>query len=200
MRTVSFIIFLLYFCITGSSQSNWNLQKDKDGIKVYTAESPQSSFKIIRVEATLDGNYTKLVSILTNVDRFSEWIYRNKFCKLFKKFSALDFIYYSEIEMPWPVSNRDVLIHLQIKTDSLPRFMTVTGRGEKGHLPEIPTKVRVPSYNASWKITSPAPNKLHIIYTLELDPGGSLPAWLVNSFAEKGPFGTFSNLADLLRK
>jgi hypothetical protein len=102
--------------------------------------------------------------------------------------------------MPWPVSNRDALIHLQIKTDSLPRFMTVVGRSEKGHLPEIPTKVRVPYYAANWRISNAGNNHIHISYTLELDPGGSLPAWVVNSFAEKGPFGTFSNLASMLRK
>ena len=35
-------------------------------------------------------------------------------------------------------------------------------------------------------------------YILELDPGGSLPGWVANMFAEKGPFGTFSNLAKQL--
>ncbi|MBL0234061.1 MAG: hypothetical protein IPQ08_10370 [Chitinophagaceae bacterium] len=177
---------------------NWKLEKDKDNIKVYTADSKNNSFKLVKVEATIPGTYAKLISVLTNVDEFSKWIYHNKFCRLIKKITAYDFIYYSEIEMPWPVSNRDVLIHLQIKTDSLPHFMTVTGRAEKGIIPEIPTKVRVPLYIANWKVTAPAPNKLQISYTLELDPGGSLPAWVVNSFAEKGPFGTFSNLAKLL--
>lgn len=194
-----FLILLLLICHNSFSQS-WKLEKDKDNIKVYTADAPNSSFKMVKVEANVPGNYAKLISILTNVNAFSDWIYHNKLCRLIKKFSTQDFIYYSEIEMPWPASNRDVLIHLQIKTDSLPRFMTVSGRAEKGTIPELPGKVRVPLYNANWKITAPSPNRLHISYTLELDPGGSLPAWIVNSFAEKGPFGTFSNLSQLLAK
>ncbi len=196
MNRLSVILLLLlsHPCFS----QNWKLEKDQNNIKVYTADANNSSFKLVKVEATLPGTYAKLISILTNVDDFSDWIYHNKFCKLVKKFTPNDFIYYSEIEMPWPVSNRDVLIHLQIKTDSLPRFLIVTGRAEKGIIPDIPTKVRVPRYLANWKITVPAPNKLHISYTLELDPGGSLPSWVVNSFAEKGPFGTFSNLAKLL--
>jgi hypothetical protein len=192
-----FFILLLLISYPSLSQ-NWKLEKDKDNIRVYTADAPNSSFKLVRVEANVPGTYTKLISILTKVDNFPDWIYHNKFCRVIKKITAYDFIYYSEIEMPWPVSNRDVLIHLQIKTDSLPHFMTVTGRAEKGIIPDIPTKVRVPRYNANWKITTTGPNKLHISYTLELDPGGSLPGWVVNSFAEKGPFGTFSNLAKLL--
>lgn len=194
-----FFIFLLLISHPSFSQT-WKLEKDKDNIRVYTADSKNNSFKLVRVEATLPGTYSKLIAILTNVNNFSDWIYHNKFCRLIKKITAYDFIYYSEIEMPWPVSNRDVLIHLQIKTDSLPRFMTVTGRAESTIIPNIPGKVRVPRYNANWKITTPSSNKIHISYTLELDPGGSLPAWVVNSFAEKGPFGTFSNLSKLLAK
>lgn len=182
------------------SQQNWKLEKSKEGINVYTAEQKNSSFKAIKVECTLKGTYAKLISILTNVAGFHKWIYNNKQSKLLKKNSTYDFVYYSETSMPFPVANRDVIIRMQIKTDSLPKFMTVAGSNQDEYIPPIPGLQRIEHYRASWKITMPTAGTLHIVYNLEVDPGGSLPAWLANSFADKGPFNTFSNLADQLNK
>jgi len=33
-----------------------------------------------------------------------------------------------------------------------------------------------------------------------VDPSGSIPAWIVNAFAVKGPFETFSKLGDFLKQ
>jgi hypothetical protein len=181
-------------------QYNWKLEKDKNGIKVYSSEMPNSAFKAVKVECTLTGSYTKLVSILTKVSLFSKWIYNTKYSKTVRQTTPLDFVYYSETSLPWPLSNRDAVIHLRIKTDSLPRFLTITGSDIPGLIPEIPGKVRVSQYSASWKVTMPTAKTIKIYYILELNPGGSIPAWVANSFADKGPFETFSNLADLLKK
>jgi len=196
-----FSIFSFFFftppCL---AQHNWKLEKSKNGINVYTAEAKGSSFKIVKVECNITGTYSKLISILTNVGGFHKWIYNNKRSQLLKQFTPYDFIYYSETSMPFPFSNRDLVIRMQIKTDSLPKFLTISGSHQKDYLPEIPGRQRLPFYKASWKVTMPTASTLHVSYLLELDPGGSLPAWLANSFADKGPFGTFNNLADLLKK
>ena len=58
--------------------------------------------------------------------------------------------------------------------------------------------VRVPYTKASWYVTE-AQKRLTIDYIFEVDPGGSLPPWMVNMFADKGPYETFQNLALLLK-
>jgi hypothetical protein len=45
----------------------------------------------------------------------------------------------------------------------------------------------------------PSAKSIHIVYTFEADPGGSIPAWMVNSFADKGPFESFKKLGQLLK-
>ena len=103
--------------------------------------------------------------------------------------------------MPWPLSNRYLMIHLQINTDSLQRFLTITGKNDESlSFPNIPGMVKVPHYKAVWKVTMPTARTLHIEYILELNPGGTIPAWISNSYIDKGPYGTFSNLAELLKK
>jgi START domain len=200
MLRITFITLLCLLTGTSFGQHNWKLEKDKNGIKVYSSDMPNSSFKAVKVECTLTGSYTKLVSILTKVPQFSNWIYNTKLSKLVRQTTPLDFVYYSETHLPWPLSNRDAVIHLRIKTDSLPRVLTISGSSVTDLVPEIPGKVRVSQYAANWKVTMPTAKTIKIYYVLELNPGGSIPAWVANSFSDKGPFETFSNLAELLKK
>lgn len=200
MLRITLIAFLYLLTGTSFGQYNWKLEKDKNGIKVYSSDMSNSSFKAVKVECTLTGSYTKLVSILTKVPQFSNWIYNTKLSKLVRQTTPLDFVYYSETHLPWPLSNRDAVIHLRIRTDSLPRVLTIMGSGVPDLVPEIPGKVRVSKYAASWKVTMPTAKTIKIYYVLELNPGGSIPAWVANSFSDKGPFETFSNLAELLKK
>ena len=194
------VIFSALLPTLSFGQYNWKLKKDKDDIKVYTSDIPHSSFKAIKVECTFTGNYAKLIAVVSNVAEFDKWVYHNKGTKLLKKNSPRDFIYYTETRMPWPLSNRDVIINMKIQTDSLPKFLLISGRALPDLIPVIPTRVRVQKFSSNWKITMPTSNSIHIDYIVELDPGGSIPGWAANMFADKGPFGSFSNLGVRLRQ
>ena len=196
-------VLSLAFCLLpflSFSQYNWTLEKNKDGIELYTSPSPHSKYKAVRVECTFQGTYDKLVSILSKVEDFEDWIYKNKRSNLIKKNNSYDFIYYSETSMPFPLDNRDVILHMTIKTDSLPKFLVINGRNVEGVLPEVPFMVRVPHYTASWKVTMPSANQIHISYILDLNPGGSIPSSIANMFIDKGPYETFRNLEEELKR
>jgi len=196
-------LFLLVSCFsvqTCFSQYNWELEKEKNGISIYLSEVDGSKYKAVKVEATFTGTPAKLISVLTNVPQFNKWIYNTKLSVRIKQNSFLDFTYHSVTSMPFPLSDRDVAIHLKISTDSLPKFMTIKGVNDEDAVPSYPPLVRVTYYNAIWKVTTPTPQTIHISYILELDPGGGLSPALFNSFASKGPYETFSNLAEELKK
>ena len=202
MKLIRKIVYLLLFIGVYSSsagQYNWKLSKDKDGIRVYLSESPKSKFKSIRVECTLQGTYDKLISVLTDVEHLKDWVYNTKMSYVIKKINPYDLYYYTETTIPWPMSNRDVVVHLKIMKDSLNRFMKVNSTNENRMVPEKDGKVRVIYSSINWYVTMPTAKTIHIVYTFEADPGGSLPAWLVNSFADKGPYETFKKLSEILK-
>ena len=181
-------------------QYNWKLSKEKDGIKVYQSPVKNSSYKSIKVEATMDGTFDKLIAVLNNVSHFKDWVYNNKTAYIFKTVSPVEYYYYSETFLPWPISNRDAVEHLKIERDSLNRFLKINATSEPGMVPEKSGKVRVPSSTISWHVTMPNAKTIFINYIFEAEPGGSIPAWLANMFADKGPFESFKKLAELLKK
>jgi hypothetical protein len=199
---ILFLILVVYIItpLNAHSQSNWKLTKDKDGIKVFQKEVRGSVYKTIKVECTLTGNFDKMMAVINNVGLQNQWVYNNKKSILLKRVSPVEMYYYSETTLPWPVSNRDAIIHLIMYRDSLDRFLNITVTGIPDYIPAKEGLVRVPKSNISWHVTVPETNKLFIVYTFDADPGGSIPAWLVNSFADKGPYESFKKFGELLKK
>ena len=200
--TARLVCIILFICsiLTGHSQYKWKLSKDKDGIKVFLADNPKSKFKSIKVECTLQGTFDKLIGVLTNVDHLKDWVYNTKTSYLIKKITPYDLYYYTETSIPWPMSNRDAVVHLRVTKDSLQRFVKISAISEPLFIPEREDKVRIPRSNVNWYVTMPTRNSMTIIYTFEADPGGNLPAWVANSFADKAPYESFKKLSELLKK
>lgn len=181
-------------------QYNWKLSKSKDGINVYESPTANSNFKSIKVECVLQGNYDKLIAALNDVAHHDEWVYSSKTTYLLSRNSLHDFYYYTETIVPWPVSNRDAVVHMTMVRDSLDRFLKVAAIGVPNYIPEKSGKVRVPKLSISWYVTMPSSNSISIVYTISTEPGGSVPAWIVNMFADKGPYESFKKLAEVLKR
>jgi hypothetical protein len=98
------------------------------------------------------------------------------------------------------MSNRDAVVHLKVMKDSLQRFLRVSAVSEPLFIPEREDKIRIPRSNVSWHVTMPTKNSISIVYVFEADPGGNLPGWVVNSFADKAPYESFKKLSEILRK
>jgi len=181
-------------------QYNWKLSKEKDGIKVYQSELQYSSYKAIKVECTLDGNYDKLIAVLNNVNGQKDWVYHNKISYIVKQVNPYEFYYYTEASLPWPMSNRDAVVHLKIDRDSLNRFLKITSNSVPDYISEKSGKVRVTSSNIRWDVTMPTTKTINISYIFEAEPGGSIPAWVANAFVDKGPYETFKKLGEILKQ
>jgi len=182
------------------SQYNWKLSREKDGIKVYESAVPHSNYKAIKVECTFEGTYDKLMTVLRNVSHQKDWVYNNKTSSMIKLISPYEFYYYAETSLPWPMSNRDAVVHLRMNKDSLNRFLKITAVSEPRYIPEKSGKVRVPKSDINWYVTMPTEKTISIAYTFEAEPGGSLPGWLVNMFADKGPYESFKKLSEILKQ
>jgi hypothetical protein len=76
----------------------------------------------------------------------------------------------------------------------------ITTTGEPKAMPIQKGKVRVPMFKGIWEVKDAGNGEIRIVYLLDLDPGGSLPAGVTNLFVARGPHETFINLSRLLGK
>jgi len=185
---------------TAMAQNDWKLSTDKEGIKVYTSLMPGSKIKAIRVESTLDATPSELVAMVMDIKNSPQWVYHTKSAALIKQVSPSELYYYSEVNLPWPVANRDFVAHLIVTQDPDTKIVTIAGPVVPGLVPEKKGIVRIDHSNGKWTITPTASGQINVEYTIFVDPGGDLPSWLVNMFATQGPLQIFRSLKQQLQK
>ena len=183
-----------------SAQTAWKLKNEKNGIKVYTSDVANSKFKAIKVDGELQATLSQIVKVLLDVKGCPEWLYHTKSAVLVKQVSPSELYYYSEISIPWPVQNRDFVAHLKVYQNAETKVVTIHGPAVPGLVPVKDGIVRVQSSKGLWIITPLTNNRVKVVYTLQLDPGGNIPAWLVNLFAAEGPMKSFQGLLLQLKK
>jgi hypothetical protein len=187
-------IFILESSLYAQSQSNWILQKEKDGIKISNRPSKTSQFSDIRVELNLPGTREQLAAILLDVNQYKDWSYATKKSNLVKKLGPDKLIYYTEIEVPWPATNRCFYADFELKREPSANTIQVIAVNIPGYAQVSKDLVEVPFTKGVWNIKTISVNSIHVDYVLELNPGGSLPAWVLNLFSTKGPMETFENI------
>lgn len=198
-----FIFFtgLMVFIWAGATaQSDWALRTDKEGIKVYTRNLDNTPYKAVKTVCTIDASLSRLTAVLLDIPNCADWVYSTKSCKVLRQNSPLDLFYHSEVAIPWPVSNRDFIVRLVVTQDEKTKAVTVLGENQPSYLPENKNVVRIQQSYSKWLITPLQNGKVQIEYVLQVDPGGSVPAWLINMFATKGPFETFQKLRQQVKK
>lgn len=201
IRTYIFFLLLgLFLGVPVFSQGDWTLVNNEKWIQIYKSGMSNSSYKRIKVECTIDGTMEKLVKILNDVSNHKNWIYNTKQSYIVKRISTTEYYYYTETTLPWPMQNRDAVVHIKFQKDAANETLNIAAEGQPDYLPAVNGKVRVPRSANTWKVTVPAPNKLQIVYVFEAEPGGGLPPWLVNTFVNKGPYESFRKLSELLKK
>lgn len=202
-RLSSNIIFLLFgLLLSGFAfpQRDWTLVSNENWIQIYKSDMSGSNYKRIKVECTIDGSLDKLVRILNDVNNHRNWIYNTKQSYILKRVNNNEYFYYTETTLPWPMQNRDAIVHIKFQRDAANQTLNIAAEGQPDYMPEVSGKVRVPRSANTWQVTVPAPNKLHIVYIFEAEPGGHIPPWLVNTFVNKGPYESFRKLSELLKK
>jgi hypothetical protein len=188
------LFLTLAFAVTSHAQNDWTLQKEKDGIKISSRHSSTSPFNDIRVELDLTGNIDQLEEILLDVNKYKDWSYATKISRLVKQLGPGKLIYYTEIEVPWPATNRFFYANFELKKNPDAKSMRVIAVNLPGYEPIPKDLVQVPITRGIWNIATITKKSIHVDYTLEMNPGGSLPGWVLNLFSTKGPMVSFENI------
>ncbi len=195
-----FLLLFLSIPAISFAQSGWQLARTDDGIMIYTRRIPSAKFKEVKVDFEIDATEDQLITILQDIPRHNTWSYGTKRTYVISKKGKDTIIYYSEIALPWPLSNRDAVIQISFAKDSVNNLLHIRAKSVAGVIPQYPDLVRIPSSLATWDVTELPNKKLKIEYILSADPGGDLPGWLVNMGATVGPNNSFRKLRELIAK
>ena len=186
----------LYFFLTSVTfaQSDCELRKDQEGIKIYACKSLESDIKSIKAEFTIDGTLNEFATVILDIKNYTHWQYKTVKANIVKKISDNELVYYTEVAAPCPLTNRDVTVHLTMTRDPKAKKIIVSTKSVDGYLPEKENTVRVPMSRATWIVSEESESKLKVNYALQVEPGGSISPWMINMVSDEAPFQSFVDL------
>jgi len=197
---MNYIIPFIFLFISNahiSAQQDWELQRDKSGIKVWTKDYPDSKFKQFKAETKLKASLENVVAVFLDIENMSLWYDRVEKVEMVEKVSDKEGIYKIDFELPWPVANRVSAVRASISHD--PKTNKV--RVDTNYEPNVITETEdllVTVMHSEWILSSVEKGYVHIYHKGYMDPAGSLPAWVANSGVKDGPVKTLKALKKIL--
>jgi hypothetical protein len=184
---------LLSFNHSGSPDE-WQLRRDNKGVKVYSRKSAVSSIDELKVELTVRGSLSAVTAVLMDAANYPNWVYGCSKSKIIKHVSATEQYQYQLMSAPFPFSDRDVINRFTVRQNAFTGTVYTASIATPDYLPETKGAVRLPYFEGRYELRPLNSDLVAITYTLSVDPGGSLPDWLVNLTFVTGPYESLSKL------
>ena len=184
---------------TASAQAeDWQVAKEKDGIKVSLSEVAGSKYKAYRGVTVMQTTMAKLRALQEDVPGACAWIHECKSQKLLKHEGDKSWTY-TQFNTPWPVTSRDSVLEVTT-VDGADGSLTRNLKGVPTYVPEEKGFVRVTQVDGFWKFTPKGANQVEVTYQVHTEPGGDVPSWLANKFVVDAPFNTLKALKERAEK
>lgn len=199
-KTVSLFLFSLLFITLSSFQNtyNWQLKKFENDISIYTRTPENSKYKELKAVYQIKSSLSSIIALLNDFESFPKWVYRCEKSMALKKDSDNHIIRYQTVVAPWPVDNRDMILEVNSFQDKKTKIVYQKVNSIPDYIPLVKGHVRVREFRALWTLIPLKNGFVEVNYELLVNPGGNIPAWLVNLAVVDGPFDTSVKMRELL--
>ncbi|MCB0578686.1 MAG: hypothetical protein KDD10_05190 [Phaeodactylibacter sp.] len=176
----------------------WQFQKETEGIKVYYRESPDSKIKELKATLIVESSLSAAVKVISDAARFPDWVYKCKAGSVIEGDSEQSFCYYNLSDFPWPLSDREFIFRCTTfqNPETLEVFSLATAAPDL--LPETSKHVRVQTAESNFRLRPLEGRQVEVEYFLKADPGGLIPAWMVNWALSIGPVQSLRKFRELV--
>ncbi len=193
------LVFSFYPQKTYAVEYPWQLKRDREGIVVYTRKVSGSSILEYKATVTVHAPIEKVIALFEDDQKLPQWYYQ---CVKFERLQDEgpgQKIFYFVIHLPWPVSERDSIFR-RVKFSDAHGVVSYTLSALPEKLPFQKGKIRVLYLKSLWRFTPLADGRTEIYFQQHSDPGGVIPAFIINQLVVDIPFYSLKNFRQLLRK
>ena len=175
------------------AEESWRLDRSADGIEVYTRPVEGSGVKEFKGVSEYPAAPDTILAVLRDSDRFKTWFPNTPESKLLERTGDVSY-QYSVMDAPWPVSDRDNVLRSQTTRDAATGAIRIDVVAEPDRVPEREGRVRVQRAKGQWRLEPTGEERTRVTFQMHLEPGGGVPAWLINARVVETPFEALANL------
>ncbi len=197
-NAVLLLLIILVFTSFVNTDKEWILLKNSNNVMVYSRSIEGQTIKELKAVTQIKTSLSSIVALLNDREACPKWVYKCGKSYIIKQINDKEYISYQNVVAPWPIDNRDIVIKVKVNQDEITKEVIHKAVGEPNYLPLVEDHVRVKVFNSMWVLTPLKNGFVNCVNQILVDPGGSIPTWLINMVAVDGPFETTSNFRKLV--
>jgi hypothetical protein len=209
--TLPFLLIILAFfvsltLITPShvQAEKWVQILNKSGVQVFTRKEPGRELPSFKGIGVVNADMYKILAVLRDGMRRHEWMTRSGVTRVLKRKSVFEAISYQQTLAPWPVTDRDVVMHTQIylRKSPLEIIATFDGIPWKDKIKGVDRNnyVKMPFLEGYWRLVPKGEQKTEVTYMVNTEPGGMIPNWLAKRATKSIPYSTITKLRTQMKR
>jgi hypothetical protein len=195
---ILFTVSIMYGQNENSESNEWKLSFSKNDVKVFTRLHDNSKVKEFKAVTTVKASVENILNIVLDASNYPKWMDNVTEAALLKKEGRNKYIIYSRVKIPWPFNDRDQITETVVERDSVSGSVIC----KVEILPDLKNKdknvVRITVGNGYWLLEPLSGGVTGVTYSFYADPGGNLPAGIINMFIEDSPYKTLLGLKEIV--
>lgn len=191
---------LLMLSCAVAAEDGWRLEKDADGIQVQSRTVEGWAIRETRSSAQISARLGALVAVLSDFRAASQLNPFVKETRLLSSRDATHYDFYTLIDLPWPMSDRDIVNRHSLEQDARSLMVTIVDEALSGLMPEQKDLTRITRSHQQWTLSPAGEGKVMVELRLLSDPAGSLPASFLNASLVSTPMKSITKLRELAQQ
>jgi len=187
----------LLFQVSALAQE-WDFIKEKDEIRIYTREEPDSRLKSFKVDTYVHSTVDTVIRLLGNADDFDWWDDKIKEMEILEYEKHKSIKYYMIYDIPWPFNDRDVCLYALITEDTITGSAQIYTVPLNDLIPERKGIIRMTNYWQLWTVKPYKDGMVQVTMEGFGDPAGKIPAWLYNMLLTDTPLNIMRKVRERL--
>ena len=183
-----------------TNDRNWEKAIEDNGIGIHTRDLKDSRIDAFRAETVLDAPLEAVMAVMANPASCMEWVHQCSHAENLEGGSFRDRYAYSINDMPWPVTDRDYVLHIRTHTGRSRDHIVIEMESVDGRIEKKDGYVRMPESSTVYELSRTEDNRTRIVWYQHAAPGGSLPNWLVNRLATDIPYESLRTLNEVVQQ
>ena len=135
------------------AENPWVLSKQSDAIKVFVRNTPGSLIKSFKGEVSVSAKLTSLIALIDDTKIYPQFFYQCKSAKKIKEVGNNQSYKYIVTGMPWPVKDRDVIVHSVISQNKQSKQVEIKMQAAPTLMPIEKARVRIKKMSGRWLLT-----------------------------------------------
>ena len=188
--------------VHAANSEAWMPISDKDGIRIWQKRVPGSPFVAFRGQMVMNTSMKKLIAVLYDQERKLEWMHDCVANEVLAETKPGHTVIYNRTAVNVMfVADRDVVAQTKLTVMEGENRIRIDAWGvEHPSKPEVEGVVRMPRLQLVWDFRVVNKNLTEVTYEVQTDPGGWLPAWLVNRVSKNIPYHSLHKLSLQVKK